>query len=152
MNDPMDDGRMLVVKFPFGMGPIAGGTSAVNGRPVPLARERRKAETDSKTSAKAAHRALPHARTTSRRRLLLGVQEVPSSNLGSPTKFLKHLRERECAPNCGFWSPTGVQTRDSRRHTLRRLAAFFTAEFLRGSLLLKKPDKPDKSASMLLKA
>ena len=106
---------MLVVKFPFGMGPIAGGTSAVNGRPVPLARERRKAETDSKTSAKAAHR-----------RLLLGVQEVPSSNLGSPTKFLKDLQKLE---SCSIWL-SGVQleskrgTRASgRRHSLR--ATFF---------------------------
>ena len=39
---------------------------------------------------------------------LLGVQEVPSSNLGSPTKFLKDLRTRN-PPQVASWSPTGVQ-------------------------------------------
>ena len=36
------------------------------------------------------------------------MQEVPSSNLGSPTKFLKELRTRD-PPQAAFWSPTGVQ-------------------------------------------
>src|ERR1035437_5969377 len=39
---------------------------------------------------------------------LLGVQEVPSSNLGSPTKFLKELQTRDPL-QVAFWSPTGVQ-------------------------------------------
>src|ERR1039457_1904669 len=39
---------------------------------------------------------------------LLGVQEVPSSNLGSPTKFLKELQTAD-PPQVAFWSPTGVQ-------------------------------------------
>ena len=39
---------------------------------------------------------------------MLGVQEVPSSNLGSPTKFLKELQARD-PPQVAFWSPTGVQ-------------------------------------------
>ena len=39
---------------------------------------------------------------------LLGVQEVPSSNLGSPTKFLKDIRTTDPS-QVAFWSPTGVQ-------------------------------------------
>jgi hypothetical protein len=39
---------------------------------------------------------------------LLGVQEVPSSNLGGPTKFLKDL-PIEDLPEVAFWSPFGVQ-------------------------------------------
>jgi hypothetical protein len=38
---------------------------------------------------------------------LLGVQEVPSSNLGSPTKFLKDIQTSDL-PKPSFWSPTGV--------------------------------------------
>ena len=48
---------------------------------------------------------------------LLGVQEVPSSNLGSPTKFLKDL-QAPGLPQGPFWSPTGVQN-----GRIRRLAA-----------------------------
>ena len=40
--------------------------------------------------------------------LLLGVQEVPSSNLGSPTKFLKELQTSDLS-EAPVWSPTGVQ-------------------------------------------
>ena len=42
-------------------------------------------------------------------RLLLGVQEVPSSNLGGPTNGFKylHLADPFVTP---FWSPNGVQT------------------------------------------
>jgi hypothetical protein len=45
--------------------------------------------------------------------------EVPSSNLGSPTKFLKDLLTvvRSKFP---FWSPSGVQTQDSGRALLGR--------------------------------
>src|ERR1035441_8795245 len=43
---------------------------------------------------------------------LLGVQEVPSSNLGGPTKFLKDLQKAD-RPQVCLWSPTGVQTEDS---------------------------------------
>jgi hypothetical protein len=39
---------------------------------------------------------------------LLGVQEVPSSNLGSPTKFLIQLQTPD-PPEGAVWSPTGVQ-------------------------------------------
>ena len=39
---------------------------------------------------------------------LLGVQEVPGSNPGSPTKFLIDLQTRGL-PDPGLWSPTGVQ-------------------------------------------
>jgi hypothetical protein len=40
---------------------------------------------------------------------LLGVQEVPSSNLGGPTKYFKDLPRED---HCFFvhWSPSGVQT------------------------------------------
>ena len=40
---------------------------------------------------------------------LLGVQEVPSSNLGSPTKFLNDLEPEHFLVN-RFWSPVGVQS------------------------------------------
>src|SRR5580704_1935461 len=40
---------------------------------------------------------------------LLGVQEVPSSNLGGPTKFLKDL-QAPTLPGPPFWCPIGVQT------------------------------------------
>ena len=53
-------------------------------------------------------RAKPHL-VVSNAEFLLGVQEVPSSNLGSPTKFLKHL-EIAIPPEVVVWSPTGVQT------------------------------------------
>ena len=39
---------------------------------------------------------------------LLGVQEVPGSNPGGPTKFLKDLQTPDL-PQPGLWSPTGVQ-------------------------------------------
>ena len=39
---------------------------------------------------------------------LLGVQEVPSSNLGGPTKYLKELQAAE-SPEMAFWHPDGVQ-------------------------------------------
>jgi hypothetical protein len=41
---------------------------------------------------------------------LLGVQEVPSSNLGSPTKLLKELRMVRLF-RAAFWSPSGVHIR-----------------------------------------
>ena len=44
---------------------------------------------------------------------LLGVQEVPSSNLGSPTKFIKDLRT-VVRLDAAFWGPIGVQMQDSR--------------------------------------
>jgi hypothetical protein len=40
---------------------------------------------------------------------LLGVQEVPSSNLGGPTKFLIALQLTDL-PEVAVWSPTGVQS------------------------------------------
>jgi len=42
------------------------------------------------------------------KRFLVGVQEVPSSNLGGPTKFLKDLQPKH-SPQAAFWSPIGVQ-------------------------------------------
>ena len=39
---------------------------------------------------------------------LLGVQEVPGSNPGSPTKFLKDLHTPDL-PSPGLLRPTGVQ-------------------------------------------
>jgi hypothetical protein len=39
---------------------------------------------------------------------LLGVQEVPSSNLGGPTSLFKHLQLKHSAPGA-FWRPLGVQ-------------------------------------------
>ena len=39
---------------------------------------------------------------------LLGVQEVPSSNLGGPTKEFKDL-QTAVAADVLFWRPTGVQ-------------------------------------------
>jgi len=42
------------------------------------------------------------------KRFLVGVQEVPSSNLGGPTKFLIDLQTGH-SPPAAFWSPTGVQ-------------------------------------------
>jgi len=44
------------------------------------------------------------------KRFLVGVQEVPSSNLGGPTKFLKDLQPKH-SPQAAFWSPIGVQIR-----------------------------------------
>ena len=55
---------------------------------------------------------------------LLGVQEVPSSNLGSPTKFLKDL-QTSFLNETSVWSPTGVQNRlrvlSFRGHTKKLL-------------------------------
>jgi hypothetical protein len=39
---------------------------------------------------------------------LLGVQEVPGSNPGGPTKYLKELQTRDSSKRT-VWSPTGVQ-------------------------------------------
>ena len=41
--------------------------------------------------------------------MLLGVQEVPGSNPGSPTKFPKDLQSTD-SHGWAFWSPTGVQS------------------------------------------
>ena len=49
---------------------------------------------------------------------LLGVQEVPSSNLGSPTKFLNDLEPEHFLVN-RFWSPLGVQKWPSAAALLR---------------------------------
>jgi hypothetical protein len=48
---------------------------------------------------------VPANRSTS---FSLGVQDVPSSNLGGPTKFLKDLQTADL-PEVAFWSPLGVQ-------------------------------------------
>jgi hypothetical protein len=90
-----------------------------------------------------------------KRRFLLGVQEVPSSNLGSPTKFLKVIQTAGLL-RCPF----GVQLESKRdagpfrvsfgprsrsRFSAYTKMRFFEPKFPRTSLLLIKPDKPDKS-------
>jgi hypothetical protein len=45
---------------------------------------------------------------SARAHILLGVQEVPGSNPGGPTKFFKELQIVD-TPEVAFWSPTGVQ-------------------------------------------
>src|ERR1035438_5452011 len=55
---------------------------------------------------------------------LLGVQEVPSSNLGGPTKFLKGL-QTPVLLDPAVWSPTGVQT---LRSPSARLSSLFESD------------------------
>ena len=71
---------------------------------------------------------------------LLGVQEVPSSNLGSPTKFLKDL-ETGPFPVSEFWSPLGVQKWPSAAELLRAHKKLL--KYLGPLSSYKKPDKPD---------
>src|SRR5579862_4038593 len=76
---------------------------------------------------------------------LLGVQEVPGSNPGGPTKYLIDLQTAEILKTT-VWSPGGVQ--NGRRITSPpsrsngQLRRFDTPE---ASLLFQEPDKPDKS-------
>ena len=71
---------------------------------------------------------------------LLGVQEVPSSNLGGPTKFLKDLQTPTLF-GLAVWSPTGVQkwTPGAPLPCTKKKAA----RFLSTSLILEKPAIPD---------
>ncbi len=87
--------------------------------------------------------------------LVLGVQEVPGSNPGSPTKLLIDLQPgKSLKPH--FWSPTGVHfwtpgamPRSSFGFVLCEDLSLEAGknrpQFLRSSLLSQKPDKPDKS-------
>jgi hypothetical protein len=69
---------------------------------------------------------------------LLGVQEVPSSNLGGPTKFLKDLQTADL-PQLRLWSPT--ESKMDAGRGLRKNSCVSS-----GALSsLKKPDKPDIS-------
>ena len=70
-----------------------------------------------------------------------GMEEVVSSNLTRSTKFLKDL-QKQSAPNAFF----GVRM-ESRNGRQRRshVPIEFDAPISGGSLLLIKPDKPDKS-------
>jgi hypothetical protein len=40
---------------------------------------------------------------------VFGVQEVPGSNPGGPTKYLKELQTQEVLDH-SFWSPNGIQS------------------------------------------
>ena len=73
-------------------------------------------------------------------RFLLGVQEVPSSNLGGPTKFLKDLQAADL-PRPSVWSPFGVQN-GRQPHGLSNTRKNLR-EFLAPLSSHKKPDKPD---------
>ena len=71
---------------------------------------------------------------------MLGVQEVPSSNLGGPTKFFKDF-QRPALTSDVIWSPTGVQTWDTGASL--SAPAKNTAPNRGTSLILEKPDIPD---------
>ena len=58
---------------------------------------------------------------------VVGVQEVPGSNPGGPTKILKELQTADLYIVL-FWSPTGVQNglsglQNGRRGAVRRFSA-----------------------------
>ena len=72
---------------------------------------------------------------------LLGVQEVPSSNLGGPTKFLIDLQPRRSS-QAAFWRPTGVQNGPAERPPDYAKTLLASLEPLSS---YKKPDKPDIS-------
>jgi hypothetical protein len=77
------------------------------------------------------------------------VQEVPGSNPGSPTKFLKDLEPAD-HPNPLVWSPTGVQIR-----RLQIASSLFSADFScwwQISLGLSHPEKTRQIASKSLKS
>ena len=77
---------------------------------------------------------------TRRTPVRFGVQEVPSSNLGGPTKFLKDIQRAEL-PETPVWSPLGVQ--NGRRLREVRTHAKSCVKFLAPLSSYKKPDKPD---------
>src|SRR5260370_746023 len=71
--------------------------------------------------------------------ILLGVPEVPSSNLGSPTKFLKELQAADSS-HPGFWSPIGVQ---NGRQPMRPWRCYFNnSEFSEALSSYKNPTNP----------
>src|ERR1035438_2092606 len=75
---------------------------------------------------------------------LLGVQEVPSSNLGSPTKLLKDIWTL-LPLHSGFWSPSGVQ--NGRRGGHVRAPAVPTVFRSPNSLELSTPRKTRRNRS-----
>ena len=82
---------------------------------------------------------------------VVGVQEVPGSNPGGPTKFLKELQIAEF-PEVAFWSPTGVQNR--RRETVRLARSDlarpdFPQALSSGALRKTNADPADKTACLL---